>query len=155
MIVSNHLKSFVNTHTHTHTHIYIYIYICTGVRVCMWSSIANTDIFKHIDTFLLYSLFSTSCFTKAKEPRQANYLSMTVTNRWTHAFPNTICMKLSKIWTPVTLPFPTIITVTIYIYTHISFIIIDIFCLHIFLSIISYCRIDFKELGGNWLIHFP
>ena len=43
----------------------------------------------------------------------------------------------------------------IYIYTQISLNIIDIFCLHIFLLILSYCHIDFIVFGGNWLIYFP
>ena len=43
----------------------------------------------------------------------------------------------------------------IYIYIQISLNIIEIFCLHILLLILSYCRIDFKVFGGNWLIYFP
>ena len=31
----------------------------------------------------------------------------------------------------------------------------DIFCLHIFLLIRSYCRIAFIVFGGNWLVYFP
>ena len=32
---------------------------------------------------------------------------------------------------------------------------IDIFCLHIFLLILSYCRIDVIIFGGNWLRYLP
>ena len=38
---------------------------------------------------------------------------------------------------------------------HISLNIIDIFCLHIFLLILSYCRIDFIIFDGNWLMNLP
>ena len=41
----------------------------------------------------------------------------------------------------------------IYIYIQISLNIIDIFCLHIFLLIFSYCRIDFLYSAGiDWYI---
>ena len=40
----------------------------------------------------------------------------------------------------------------IYIYIFISLNIIDIFCLHIFLLILSNCRIDLIIFGGDWLI---
>ena len=43
----------------------------------------------------------------------------------------------------------THIYIYIYIYVQISLNIIDIFCLHIFLLILSYCRIDFIVFGGN------
>ena len=41
------------------------------------------------------------------------------------------------------------IYIYIYIYIQISLNIIDIFCLHIFLLILSYCRIDFIVFGLN------
>ena len=48
---------------------------------------------------------------------------------------------------------------TIYVYINIliqiSLNIIDIFCLHIFLLIRSYCHIAFIIFGGNWLMYFP
>ena len=37
----------------------------------------------------------------------------------------------------------------IYIYIQISLNILDMFCLHIFLLILSYSRIDFKVFDGN------
>ena len=49
----------------------------------------------------------------------------------------------------------TYIYIYIYIYIQISLNITDIFCLHIFLWILSYCCIDFAVFGGNWLIYFP
>ena len=36
----------------------------------------------------------------------------------------------------------------------ISLNIIHVFCLHIFMLVLSYCRIDFIVFGGNWLIYF-
>ena len=33
--------------------------------------------------------------------------------------------------------------------------VLDIFCLYIFLLILSNCRIDLMIFGGNWLINFP
>ena len=47
------------------------------------------------------------------------------------------------------------IYIYIYIYIQILLNIIDIFCLHIFLLILSDCCIDFIVFDGNWLIYFP
>ena len=33
--------------------------------------------------------------------------------------------------------------------------VIDIFCQHIILLILSYCRNDLKIFGGNWSINLP
>ena len=38
---------------------------------------------------------------------------------------------------------------------HISLNIIDIFCLHVFLLILSNCRFDLMIFCGNWLINLP
>ena len=38
---------------------------------------------------------------------------------------------------------------------YISLNIIDIFCLHILLLILSDCRIDLMIFGGNWMINLP
>ena len=46
------------------------------------------------------------------------------------------------------------IYIYIYIYIQFSLNIIDIFCLHIFLLILSYCCIYFKVFSGNSLIYF-
>ena len=63
---------------------------------------------------------------------------------------------------PTTTVCRSIIYIYIYIYIYIisslikiSLNIIDIFCLYIFLLILSYCRIGFIVFGGNWLIYFP
>ena len=73
-----------------------------------------------------------------------------MTFRWSHR-------SYQSIWQqhpPYSHPQVTLIYY-IYIYIQISLNIIDIFCLHIFLLILSYCRIDFIVFGGNWLIYFP
>ena len=38
---------------------------------------------------------------------------------------------------------------------HISLNIIALFCLHIFLLILSNCRIDLMIFGGNWWVNLP
>ena len=79
-----------------------------------------------------------------------------------HLDPNTrkITRKLEKLQMKIINSVPSSLTKFAYIYIYIyidsiysliqiSLNIIDIFCLHIFLLILSYCRIDFIVFGGN------
>ena len=40
-------------------------------------------------------------------------------------------------------------------FAHISLNNIDLFCLHIFIYLVSSCRIDFIVFGVNWLMKLP
>ena len=66
-----------------------------------------------------------------------------------------ILIPLQRIHLATSQPLPQNVISYIYIYIQISLDIVDIFCLHIFLLILSYCRINFIIFGGNWLMYLP
>ena len=149
--------SHTHTLTHTHAHTYSLTHTCTHL-------LSHTHTYIQPCTHSLPYTYTHLHEYAHKHPHTHSHTHKhTYTHSYTqthihtfthtHLYTNTQTHTLSYTHTLIYLSI--YIYIYIYIYMQISLNIIDIFCSHIFLLILTFCRTDLIVFGGNWLIYLP